>query len=128
MESVVNLLTGLCVRPVHARKLPCELSLPKGMNGTLLLWDVAQLARSQQLELHDWITGGQEDTQIISITSTPLLPLVEDGRFLEGLFYRINVLSLVVTVGNDRSDAHDDSVSQLQQAATPLGGDAVRRH
>src|SRR5688572_30029545 len=62
MESVVNLLTGLCVRPVHARKLPCELSLPKGMNGTLLLWDVAQLARSQQLELHDWITDGQEDT------------------------------------------------------------------
>jgi DNA-binding NtrC family response regulator len=37
--------------------------------------------------------------QIVSITSEPLWPLVEQGRFLEGLFYRLNVVTLEAKQG-----------------------------
>jgi transcriptional regulator of aromatic amino acid metabolism len=127
IEPVVAMLMGLCARPVHTRNMPCVLNLPKGTTGTLLLWDVAQLTRRQQIELHDWITDRPENMQVISITSTALLPLVEDGRFLEALFYRINVLTLVVTVGNHRPGGQADPVSQVQQEGTPAGG-AVQTH
>jgi transcriptional regulator of aromatic amino acid metabolism len=115
MEAVVSRVMGLCKRPVHARKLPGELSLPEQMNGTLLLWDVAQLTRGQQMTLHDWITDRPRDAQVISITAAPLLPLVEDGQFLEGLFYRINVVSLVARVGPGRPDSQDDAPSPMKR-------------
>jgi DNA-binding NtrC family response regulator len=85
------------------------------MAGTLLLWDVARLTRGQQMQLHDWITDRPRDAQVISISSAPLLPLVEDGEFLEGLFYRINVVSLVATIGHDRPAPQTDAHSPLQQ-------------
>jgi hypothetical protein len=104
LEAVVTRVMGLCKRPVHERRLPCDLSLSEEMTGTLLVWDVAQLSRGQQMKLHDWMTGRPRDAQVISVTSAPLLPLVEDGQFLEALFYRINVVSLFARVGQGRPD------------------------
>ena len=115
MEAVVSRVKGLCKGPVHARQLPGELSVPEEMTGTLLLWDVAQLTRGQQMFLHDWMTDRPPDAQVISITAAPLLPLVEDGQFLEGLFYRINVVSLVARVGQRRPDAQGDTRSHTEQ-------------
>jgi hypothetical protein len=105
----------LCQGPVHARQLPGDLAVPKEMTGTLLLWDVAQLTRGQQIFLHDWITNRPPDAQVISVTAAPLLPLVEDGQFLEGLFYRINVVSLVARVSQGLPDARGDRRSDTQQ-------------
>jgi len=115
LEAVVSRVMALCQGPVHTRQLPGELSLPKQMTGTLLLWDVAQLTRGQQMVLHDWVTDRPPDVQVISITTAPLLPLVEDGQFLEGLFYRINVVSLVARAGQGRPDARSDGRSQPEQ-------------
>ena len=114
MEAVVGKVMGLCRGPVHARQLPGELALPEDMSGTLLLWDVAQLTRGQQMFLYDWITDRPPDAQVISVTAAPLLPLVEDGQFLEGLFYRINVVSLVARVGQGRPDAQVDTRSHTE--------------
>ena len=105
LEAVVTRMMALCTAPVHACGLPGELSLPEDMNGTLLLWDVARLTFGQQRKLRHWMAGRPANAQVISITSSPLLPLVEGGRFLEGLFYRINVVSLVARVGDDRAEA-----------------------
>ena len=115
MEAVVSRVKGLCKGPVHARQLPGELSVPKEMTGTLLLWDVAQLTRGQQMFLHDWMTERPLDAQVISITAAPLLPLVEDGQFLEGLFYRINVVSLVARLGQGRPDTQGNPRSDTEQ-------------
>ena len=115
MEAVVARVMGLCKGPVHARQLPGELALPEDMSGTLLLWDVAQLTRGQQMFLHDWITDRPPDAQVISVTAAPLLPLVEDGQFLEGLFYRINVVSLVARLGEGRADSQADTRSNMEQ-------------
>jgi transcriptional regulator of aromatic amino acid metabolism len=115
IQTVVTRVLGSCRRPVHACPLPGELSLTDDMTGTLLLWDVAQLTRGQQMKLQDWITDRPREAQVISITSAPLLPLVEDGQFLEGLFYRINVVSLVASVSDDRPDPQANARSQMEQ-------------
>jgi transcriptional regulator of aromatic amino acid metabolism len=115
IQTVVTRVLGACRRPVHACPLPGELSLTDDMTGTLLLWDVAQLTRGQQMKLQDWISDRPRDAQVISITSAPLLPLVEGGQFLEGLFYRINVVSLVASVGDDRPEPQTNARSQVEQ-------------
>ena len=62
--------------------------------GTLLLKDVASLTLSQQVMLYDWLTSACGDMQVVSVTTAPLQALVEHGEFLEGLFYRLNVIRL----------------------------------
>ena len=37
------------------------------------------------------------DVQIVSITQAPLLTFVQDGLFLEGLFYRLNTVCILAT-------------------------------
>jgi DNA-binding NtrC family response regulator len=50
--------------------------------------------------MFDWITVRGRDTQVISVTSTPLFPLVENGQFLESLFHRLNVVHFLAASGN----------------------------
>jgi Sigma-54 interaction domain len=94
-EGIVQWLAPRCAQPVHTRILPEGLRLPVQKNGTLLLWDVATLTLRQQIELYDWMDGCTGDMQVVSITSAPLRLLVEDGQFLEGLFHRLNGVSIV---------------------------------
>jgi transcriptional regulator of acetoin/glycerol metabolism len=93
LESTTELLRALCMAPYHACELPGTLDLRGCDGGTLLLHDVAALTTRQQIALFDWIERPRRDVQIISVTASPLHPLVRDGRFLEGLFYRLNTLS-----------------------------------
>jgi hypothetical protein len=97
-ESVVRGLMRMCAPPLHVGLLPGALQLPPDKPGTLLLHDVAALTLAQQIELFDWMGGRVGTTQVISVTSTPLLSRVEDGRFFEGLYYRLNVVYVRATV------------------------------
>jgi hypothetical protein len=101
IEPVVTRISGWCTGPLHARYVPGDLSLTN-VAGTLLLWDVARLTDEQQQRLLDWTTDRPTGAQVICISSVPLLPLVEEGLFLEALLYRINTVRLVATVGTDR--------------------------
>ena len=80
--------------PVRHCKLPGPLLLPRAKRGTLLLEDVHELNLNQQIALYDWMTEGCEGLQIISITTGALDGLVKRGEFLEGLYYRLNVVRL----------------------------------
>jgi DNA-binding NtrC family response regulator len=54
---------------------------------------------------------GRREVQIVSVTSAPLRPLVEDGEFLEGLFLRLNVVCLEAEStedGHSTSSEHRD--------------------
>jgi Sigma-54 interaction domain len=82
--------------------LPGRLRLPDDWHHTRLIGDVSTLTRRQQSDLYDWLDRGHEEASIISVTSEPLWPLVESGRFLEGLYYRLNVVS--VTAGKNPID------------------------
>ena len=93
-EAVVDSLTTLCGPPVHRCRLPGQLRLPQIKHGTLVLADASALTLVQQIELHDWLNASRGLVQVVSVTSQPIWPLVEEGRFLEGLFYRLNVVTL----------------------------------
>ena len=101
IEAVAAELTNLCAQPFHVSVVPGCLNLPPKCGGTLFVGDVAALTLDQQIELHDWMNQPGAATQVVSITSKALLPLVQDGRFLEGLFYRINVIYMVAAGRNN---------------------------
>ncbi len=93
-EVVVDSMLSWCAAPVHVVRLPGTLDLPLAKTGTLVVADASELTLLQQIELYDWLNAGRGGVQIVSITSEPIWPLVEQGRFLEGLFYRLNVVTL----------------------------------
>ena len=93
-ESVVAQLRELCVGPFHTCQLPGALDLPKAATGTLILQDVAALTIPQQVALFDWLHQQNGAVQVVSLTQKRLMGMVCDGRFLEGLFYRLNTISV----------------------------------
>ena len=97
VEAVSRHLVRLCAPPYHVCALPCRLDLPTQKHGTLLLTDVDLLNLGQQMALFDWLSDAGQNVQVVSISSVPLMPLVEQGHFLEGLFYRLNVIHLDAT-------------------------------
>ena len=97
VEAVAERLARVCAHPVTACHLPGRLRLPDDRQGTILLQNVSSMSVSQQLALNDWIDAGRDMPQFISITTTNLWELVLDGSFLEGLFYRLNVMCFDAT-------------------------------
>ena len=104
VEEVVNHLLTFCAPPYYLPALPSRLELPMDKTGTLLLTDIATLNLDQQLELFDWLSDSSHSVQVVSVSSVPLRPLVDEGRFLEGLFYRLNVVHLDATWTADPGD------------------------
>jgi DNA-binding NtrC family response regulator len=101
VEAVVRHLVAYCEPPYHLTSLPGHLDFPEKKKGTLLLTDVAKMSLGQQLEVYDWLTVGCENLQVVSVSSAPLRPLVDVGRFLEGFLYRLNVIYLDATPVQD---------------------------
>jgi transcriptional regulator of acetoin/glycerol metabolism len=93
-ESIVAQLRELCVGPFHSCQLPGALDLPHVAKGTLILHDVAALTIAQQVALFDWLHQQNGAVQVVSLTQKRLMGMVCDGRFLEGLFYRLNTISV----------------------------------
>jgi hypothetical protein len=58
---------------------------------TLIVREVSALSAAEQRRLLDWLATGDR-VQVLSISSQPLYPLVARGRFLESLYYRLNVV------------------------------------
>jgi len=71
-------------------------ALPSEDVGTLVVPDVHALSDDEQRELLTWAER-HKTTQIVSATPIPLYPAVSTGRFLDELYYRLNVL----VIGDD---------------------------
>ena len=91
-------IVRLSTHPLRVCLVPGDLHLPAEGGGTLLVGDVATLTVQQQIAIFDWMDSLVERVQVISITSVPVLRLVEEGHFLEGLFYRLNVVRVTMTI------------------------------
>jgi hypothetical protein len=103
LESVLDRLTSVCRPPFRVCRLPGHLELPLVGDGTLVLANIDQLSIGQQITLLDWLSRDGKGAQIVSVTSARLSDLIAEGRFLEGLFYRIN--TVVVLAHKRRSPA-----------------------
>ena len=66
-----------------------ELPLP-AENGTMIFYDIGALADDDQRRLLQHLASAPTRTQIISTSSTPLLPRVHAGTFDDTLYYRLN--------------------------------------
>ena len=60
---------------------------------TIIVHDVDTLTRHEQRALYDWIAGNGR-TQVVSTASKSLQPMLQAGAFHEGLYYRLNVVTL----------------------------------
>jgi two-component system NtrC family response regulator len=93
--------------------------------GTILLQDVGRLGPSVQSKLAERLVRlrgrrqpGSPACRVLASTSEPLLPRVLDGTFDDRLFYRLNVIHLVIasdvaTEGNrDASRVDDNSLAE----------------
>jgi DNA-binding NtrC family response regulator len=99
VDAAVQHIVSYCEPPFHMISLPGRLDLGDVDRGTLVLADVAAMSMGQQMRLFDWLSATENGPQVVSISSVPLRPLVDDGRFLEGLLYRLNVIHLEATPG-----------------------------
>ena len=83
-------------------------------SGTVLLQNVGRLGPAMQSKVADLLTRvrgsrrrGQSRRRLMASTSEPLLPRVLEGTFDDRLFYRLNLIHLVIrsegTTGNTRA-------------------------
>lgn len=93
-DRVLETLMAVVRAPFHVCTLPGPLELPSHKTGTFFLENASALTLAQQIRLQDWMSANLGRIQVISVVFDPLYPMVEQGQFLEGLFYRLNVVSL----------------------------------
>jgi len=72
-----------------------QLTLPDASVGTLVLHDANRLSPGQQDQLHRWVDVHPLN-RVIATTSEPLFPLVVRNTFSAVLFFRLNVMSLMI--------------------------------
>lgn len=81
--------------PLHEGTAVVPAQLP--CRGTVILRDLEATTGEQQRRLMDWLNRYGEDLQVVTVGSDPLFPLVESGQLLDTLFYRLNVVHIVLS-------------------------------
>jgi hypothetical protein len=66
--------------------------LPTELAGTVIVREVNRLDGDQQRQLLRWIQNTDGTGRVIATASGSLFPLVERGKFVDTLYYRLNIL------------------------------------
>jgi hypothetical protein len=96
LGPVVGQLLRSGAAPARRCALPGELRLPEAPGGTLVLENATALTLVQQRALHEWLGRCHGSVQVVSVVTEPALEAVRRGRFLEDLYYRLNVVRMDV--------------------------------
>lgn len=72
------------------------LALPPEHVGTLIVHNVCLLTTFEQTQLNEALDRDLAGTQVISTSALSLMPMVQEGRFLDSLYYRLNTIYLDV--------------------------------
>lgn len=102
IESVVRRLSPHLREPVVSTRSGTALSIPTAEIGTLILDEVHTLTTDDQRQLLDWLSAAGARPQVISTSSQRLFPRVELGLFAEALYYRLNVIRILIDSSNLR--------------------------
>ena len=100
VNSVVDELRLLHTAGWYGCRIPGVLDTPSVGYRTVLLYDVSQLTVLQQIALSDWLALGRGRSRVISVSQVSLFDRVESGGFLEGLYYRLNTVTVRASRGN----------------------------
>ena len=100
--SVLRTLMPNLHEPISTWSAGQRLVLPPvSRTGTLILHEVGALSLDDQRRLLEWSERAAGLAQIISTSSTPMLPRVQGGAFIEILYYRLNTVSVDVTTNGE---------------------------
>ena len=89
-RAAVEALTPYLRQPVIVMRSGFESSLP--LRGSVIVPSIGDLTLQVQEALFNWLEGRGRDTQLVSLSAVQLFPLVSAGKFLEDLYYRINIV------------------------------------
>ncbi len=64
---------------------------------TVVIREVGKLTETEQVRLRDWLDGAVGRTQVVCTSGTSLLPQLEDGGFINSLYYRLNTVCVDLT-------------------------------
>jgi transcriptional regulator of acetoin/glycerol metabolism len=99
VQSVLETLLSNHDQPVQSWWPGQRLVLPAMQRpAMMILHDVGALAAEDQLQLLEWLERDIGRTKVVSTTPLPLMPLVEKGTFNDTLYYRLNTVSIEVSV------------------------------
>jgi transcriptional regulator of aromatic amino acid metabolism len=94
-EAVQELRIGNERDAFHAQR-NIFFKLPIVSTTTIVVIDeVADLSTDDQLTLLQWLLQ-HRDAMVLSFAANPIFPLVAQGKFLDRLYYRLNVITLNV--------------------------------
>jgi Sigma-54 interaction domain len=101
-DEVATLITSLSpclITPivVRGRGERLRLSPTSPPFGTIVIYDVDTLSGPEQYALNKWLRVGNGRARVVSSASKSLLPMVEAGAFNDGLYYRLNVVTIDLT-------------------------------
>jgi hypothetical protein len=89
-SAAVEALTPYLRQPVIVMRSGFESSLP--LRGSVIVPSIGDLTLQAQEALFNWLEDRGRDTQLVSLSAVSLFPLVSVGKFLEDLYYRINIV------------------------------------
>lgn len=102
IDQVIAVMTPHLRHPIQTRPRWALQAMPR--EGTLILREVDTLNTDEQRSLLHWLDNAGAQIQLISAASSPLFPLVLEGRFLHGLYYRLNIVYITeadaLSIGN----------------------------
>lgn len=98
VQDALDRITPKLAEPVRTWNPSDPLELPPpSQAGTLILREVGALPPIDQRRLLKWLELSVGRVQVVSTSSSRLLPMVDVGAFLETLYYRLNVVSFDMT-------------------------------
>ena len=98
VQPMVEALAARFHQPVGTWSPGERLVLPPAeRTGTMVINDVGALGLQDQIQLLEWLSSAAGRTQVVSTTSSPLLPRVQSGKFIDTLYYRLNTFCVDAT-------------------------------
>ena len=111
-DGAIQALGPALGTPIHRWRADMPLPVPTDRPGTLFLRNLTALNAESQSKLFRWLEVTDDRVQVVSTTSVPVYPLTRRRVFLASLYYRLNVMCIVVHA------AHQESGSTLRNPAS----------
>ena len=81
--------------------------LPADTIGSLIIHNVANLTPANQQRLLEWLSNQSQRRPVIATSIEPFYQNVEAGLFSDGLYYRLNTVTVLLDRQSDTSYAWD---------------------
>lgn len=94
VETALASLRPSLQQPVYNWVCAAYQSWSHELSGTLIFEHASTASADQQRSLLEWLSERTRHVQVISTTEEPLFALVQQGAFLDRLFYQLNTLYL----------------------------------